>query len=98
MGTLARNALALWTPTQQNAQTHSNNSSAKAGELFDCVDHFVGSVLKGLTLCWEEITLVLDSFRSYNFTLNNQEFTLTKEMVKDVKRYKKDIHGTTLVW
>ena len=29
--------LTLYAPTPQNGQTHSNNSSAKAEELFECV-------------------------------------------------------------
>ena len=40
--------LRLWVPTPQNGQTHSNNSSAAADELFECVWPFVGLVLKGL--------------------------------------------------
>ena len=31
-------------------KTHSNNLSAKADELFDVFDHFVGLALKRLTL------------------------------------------------
>ena len=30
-------ALTLYVPTPQNGQTHSNNSSAIADELFECV-------------------------------------------------------------
>ena len=41
--------LTLKTPTPQNGQTHSNNSSAVGDELFEC-DHFVGLALKGLKL------------------------------------------------
>ena len=33
--------------TLQNGQTHANNSSTVADELFEC-DHFVGLALKGL--------------------------------------------------
>ena len=36
-------------PTPQNSQTHSNNSSATANELFEFFDYFVGLALKGLT-------------------------------------------------
>ena len=36
-------------PTPQDVQTHSNNSSAFADELFEVFDHFVGLALNGLT-------------------------------------------------
>ena len=35
--------------------THSKISSAVADELFECVDHFVGLTLKGLTFIPAEI-------------------------------------------
>ena len=41
--------LTLYTPTKQNGQTHSNNSSTVADKLSE-LDHFVGLALKGLTL------------------------------------------------
>ena len=34
--------LNLWEQTPQNGQTHSNNSSARADELFECVWPFYG--------------------------------------------------------
>ena len=36
------NYLTLQAPTPQNGQTHSNNSSANADELFECVRPFRG--------------------------------------------------------
>ena len=37
-----RNVLTIQAPTQQNGQTHSNNSSAFVDELFECVWLFCG--------------------------------------------------------
>ena len=39
-------------PTPQNGQTHSNNLLATVHKLLSMFDHFVGLVLKGLTLTW----------------------------------------------
>ena len=41
--------LTYYAPTLQNGQTHSNNSSAKVDELFECVWLFCGLALKGLS-------------------------------------------------
>ena len=44
-----KNYLTLQAPTPQNGQTHSNNSSATADELFlSVLNHFMGLALKGL--------------------------------------------------
>ena len=42
-------SLIRYVPTPQNSETYSNNSSA-AGDELSVFDHFVGLVLKGLTL------------------------------------------------
>ena len=39
---LVWNGLAPYAPTPQNGQTHSNNSSATADELLECVWWFCG--------------------------------------------------------
>ena len=41
--------LTLEVPAPQNGQTHTNNSSSVAEQLFECVWPFCGLVLKGLT-------------------------------------------------
>ena len=46
----AETRLTLQVPTTQNGQTHSNNSSAKADEFFECVDHFVVLAFKALSM------------------------------------------------
>ena len=46
----AETRLTLQVPTTQNGQTHSNNSSAKADEFFECVDHVVVLAFKALSM------------------------------------------------
>ena len=74
-GLLFPTLLTLQAPTPQNDQTHSNNSSAVGGGLFECVWYFVGLVFKGLsrslcyknsfvgTLCNELVTECLNKLR-----------------------------------
>ena len=36
---------------------------------------------------------LLFNTRTYTINVNGQEYTVTKDMVKEIKRYEKEVHG-----
>ena len=78
-------------PTSQNGQTHSNNSSAVADELFECVWPYVGLKLEGLSVPLVkdyEITMVLLLTTSYTI-INLHELQSQHKFVFETRETKR---------
>ena len=84
----AETRLTLQVPTTQNGQTHSNNSSAKADEFFECVDHFVVLAFKVLSMAvtrksvrnffWTFSSDIFKFSIYYSININGSNKTVTK--------------------
>ena len=72
-------------PTPQNGQTHSNNSSAKANELFEC-DHFEGNLANQEMIGKDKTRTNKTKFR-FNFT--NKTIVKLSWFASDAKHVRK---------